>query len=255
MRFDEYLEYLRKVKKRSESTLRQYRSILGEFSEYEPINEENFYRYIDKISADAPKTQQLKLSVVKNYLDWLYNKKKINTERFWVEVEPPRIKPLPHYLSPEELKKFFSVVDSPYYYAIFRFLVNTGLRISELINLNEEDIVFTGSTARIHIKGKGNKERVVQVSSDVVKKLFDVGFFEKKVSARTIQRKMREYLKRAGIERKLTPHSLRHTFAILLMEKGVPLNRIQAILGHESIATTSIYLKLVGDAHKIPEIF
>ena len=108
--------------------------------------------------------------------------------------------------------------------------------------------------ARIRIRGKGSKERVVQVSEEIVLQAKEAGFFSKRVSARTLQRKMKEYLGKAGIKKRLTPHSLRHTFAIILMENGVPLNRIQAILGHESIATTSIYLKLLGETEKLPKI-
>jgi len=251
---DEFLQYLRKVKKRSESTLRQYKAVLQEFSEFYPITEENFHRYLERISSNAPKTQQMKLSVVKNFLEWLRDRGYINADRFWAEAEAPRDKSLPHYMTPDELTRFFDVIDDPYYKAVFRLLANTGMRISELLNLKEEDIDIFGGYARIRIKGKGSKERVVQVSEEIVLQAKEAGFFSKRVSARTLQRKMKEYLEKAGIKKRLTPHSLRHTFAIILMENGVPLNRIQAILGHESIATTSIYLKLLGETEKLPKI-
>ena len=250
----EYLRYLKRVKKRSEGTLKQYKAVLKEFSEFYPISERNFNRYLEKISDNAPKTQQLKLSVVKNFLDWVYERGKISGKRFWKEAEPPRQKALPHYMTPEELKKFFDVIDDPFYKSIFRLLVNTGMRISEFLTLKESDVYVFGDYARIRIKGKGNKERVVQINREVVEEARKAGVFERRVSARTIQRKMKEYLKKAGIEKNLTPHSLRHTFAIALMERGMPLNRIQMVLGHESIATTSVYLKLLGEAEKIPKI-
>ncbi len=250
--YDEYLTYLEKFKNRSKGTLKQYRSILKEFSNY-PLNVEGFREYLDSISKNSPKTQQLKLSVVKGYLEWLYENGKVG-KRYWTGVEPPKVKSLPHYMTREEIERFFGVIDDPYYRAVFRLLVNTGIRISEMLNLSMEDVLISGDTARLRIRGKGSKERIIQLSRDVVDDLFKVGFFGRKVSARTVQRRMKFYLRKAGIKRKLTPHSLRHTFAIIMMENGIPLNRIQALLGHESISTTSVYLKIVGEGDKIPKI-
>ena len=248
-----YLDYLKNVKKRSESTLKQYKSVLKEFSKYK-YRREDFRRYLKDISKNSPKTQQMKLSVVKGYLSWLYSQGYIK-KRFWEDAEPPRSRALPHYFSPEELSRFFSAIDDPYYKALFRFLVNTGLRISEFMALSEEDLQTFGQTVRIRVRGKGSKERIIQVDPEIMEEVINQGILKKKPSARTIQRKMKEYLNKAGIRKKLTPHSLRHTFAILLMEHGVPLNRIQLLLGHESIATTSIYLKIVGEGEKIPKVF
>ncbi len=253
MRIDEYIEYLRTVRRRGPGTLRQYRSVLREFSRF-PLNERGFHEYLRSISTNSPRTQQMKLSVVKGYLEWLYERGRIKGKRFWVEAQYPKEKALPHYLTREELRRFFEVIDDPYFRALFRLLVNTGMRISELLKLEESDVEIVGETARIRIRGKGSKERIVRVSREIVEEAIREGVFDKKVSARTVQRRMKVYLKRAGIERKLTPHSLRHTFAIILMESGVPLNKIQAILGHESISTTSIYLKIVGEGESLPKI-
>jgi len=248
-----YLDYLKNVKKRSDSTLRQYKSVLREFSKYR-YRREDFKRYLKDISKNSPKTQHMKLSVVRRYLDWLHSQGYIK-KRFWEDAEAPRSRALPHYFSPKELSKFFSVIDDPYYKALFRFLVNTGLRISEFMELSEDDIQFFDQIVRIRIRGKGSKERVIQVDPEIMEEVMTQGILKKKPSVRTIQRKMKEYINKAGIKKKLTPHSLRHTFAILLMEQGVPLNRIQSLLGHESIATTSIYLKIVGEGEKIPRVF
>ena len=250
---EKYLDYLKNVKRRSEATIRQYRSVLGEFSKF-PLNSHGFEEYLRSISPKSPRTQQFKLSVVKNYLNWLYERKVIDGERYWDKAEPPKEKALPHYLTVEELERFFSVIDDDYYRSIFRLLVNTGMRISELLRLEKSDVTISGDLARIRIKGKGAKERVINVGVDVIEEALRSGFFDRKVSARTVQRKMKSYLKKAGINRKITPHSLRHTFAIILMERGVPLNRIQAILGHESISTTSVYLRIIGEGERIPRI-
>jgi len=250
-----FIEYLRSVKKRSPSTLRQYKSILREFQRFEPVTESSFRRYLEHISSNAPKTQRLKLTVVREYLDWKADRGEIRAERrFWHEAEAPRAKSLPHYLERHEVEALLEAVDDPYWRALFRLLVNTGLRISELLSLTEKDISISAGLARIRVRGKGNKERVIVTSSDVVLDAMREGVFSKKVSARTIQRRLKAYAEKAGIQKKITPHTLRHTFAILLLESGVPVNTIQASLGHESLSTTGIYLKIASDSIRLPKV-
>ena len=249
-----FIDYLRVVKKRSERTLRQYRSILREFQQFEPVTKSSFLRYLSHISSNAPKTQALKLLVVKSYLNWKADQGLIKGERFWQSAEPPRFKPLPRYLDEGEVKALIGATDDPYYRAVFKFLLSTGLRISELLSLKEDDISITGETARIRIRGKGSKERIIAVSADVVKEAVKAGIFKKRVSARTIQRALRRYAQKAGIKKNVTPHVLRHTFAVLLIEKGVPVNKIQMLLGHESLATTGIYLKIAGESVLVPKV-
>jgi integrase/recombinase XerD len=109
-------------------------------------------------------------------------------------------------------------------------------------------------TARIRIKGKGNKERIINISKELVEELMNSGFFEKKPSVRSIQRAVKRYARKAGIKKKVTPHIFRHSFAVALIERGVPLNKIQALLGHANISTTSIYLKIASEGIEIPKI-
>ncbi|PLV59754.1 tyrosine-type recombinase/integrase [Thermotoga sp. KOL6] len=250
----EYLEYLRVVKKRSERTLYQYHSILKEFSKFEPVTPETWREYLHSISMNSPATQRNKLVVVKNYLNWKVDRGMMNVEnRFWNEAEPPKHHVLPKAIEIEEVRKIIEICDHPMYKAIFKILANTGMRISELINLEKEDISLNDS-ARIRIKGKGNKERIINVTKDLIEELINSGFFEKKPSVRSIQRAVRRYARKAGIKKKVTPHVFRHSFAVALIERGVPLNKIQALLGHANISTTSIYLKIASEGIEIPKI-
>ena len=254
MSVNAFIDYLRVVKRRSDRTLRQYRSILREFQHFEPATKSSFLRYLDHISSGAPKTQALKLLVVKSYLDWKADQGLIKGERFWQSAEPPRSKTLPRYLDESEVQALIRATDDPYYRAVFKFLLSTGLRISELLSLKKSDISIMGETARIRIKGKGSKERIIAVPADVVKEAIEAGVLSRKVSARTIQRALRRYAEKAGIKKRVTPHILRHTFAVLLIEKGVPVNKIQLLLGHESLATTGIYLKIAGESVLVPRV-
>ena len=251
---DEYLEYIKVVKKRSERTLYQYRSILREFTRFEPITPETWKEYLNTISKNAPATQRNKLVVVKNYLNWKADRGLLNIEeRFWNEAEPPRHTVLPKAIELDEVRRIIEACDNPLYRAIFKVLANTGMRVSEIVNLSVHDI-SVNETARIRIKGKGNKERIINISKELVEELMNSGFFEKKPSVRSIQRAVKRYARKAGIKKKVTPHIFRHSFAVALIERGVPLNKIQALLGHANISTTSIYLKIASEGIEIPKI-
>lgn len=247
-----YLEYLRVVKKNSERTIKQYDAILKEFEQFN-LTKEGFEEYLKHISSNAPSSQTVKLVVVKGYLNWLFNQGIVHG-KFWEDAKPPRFKPQPHYLTKEELEKFFSVINKEYYYHLFKLMVNTGMRISEVVNLKPDDITFIEDKAVIAIKGKGNKERSIVVDRKIIDDAIQAGLFKKKRAIRSIQNAFKRYLNKAGIDKEVTPHSLRHTFAILMLEKGVPLNVLQSVLGHESLTTTAIYLKISPKNISVPTL-
>ena len=251
---EKFIEHLRVVKKRSERTIKQYRSILKEFHRFEPVTRKSFMEYLNHISSNAPKTQALKLLVVKSYLNWKADQGLIKGRRFWQSAEAPKVRPLPKYLNISEVRALLSTTSDPYYRAIFEFLLSTGLRISEFLSLQMSDISVSDGKARIRVKGKGSKERVISVPEEVVRKALEAGIFDRKVSVRTIQRALRKFAERAGIKKRVTPHVLRHTFAVLLVDKGVPVSKIQLVLGHESLATTGIYLRMAGEDVFVPKV-
>jgi len=248
-----FLEYLRVVKKRTEGTIKQYHSILREFQKFEPITQSSWNRYLDHISANKPKTQKNKLKVVKEYLNWKADHGLIESDRFWNEAEPPREQNLPKAIDMEEIQKIIDVCDNPYYKALFKLLANTGMRISEALNLTMNDISLNG-VAKIRIRGKGNKERIISVNRTIVEEAIKAGVFNKKVSPRAVQIALKKYAKKAGINQKVTPHIFRHSFAVALIERGTPINKIQVLLGHSNIATTGIYLRVASDTIEIPQL-
>jgi len=141
------------------------------------------------------------------------------------------------------------------YELLFELIQKSGLRISEALSLKVSDIHVVDSVAKsVHVKGKGNKERQVPLpetfgrvfSVSIADKPRDEYLFAKKPGGKPIgQHAVRAYLKKqvekAGIDKKVTPHKLRHTYATTLLEKNVQLIDIMALLGHSSIATTQIY--------------
>ena len=160
------------------------------------------------------------------------------------------------------LKKAWICYSSKRDSAILELLYSSGIRINELVNLTDENIDLLGGT--VIVKGKGKKERLCPLGSYAEKaiqealNLRDEVIFTLKIkqnlktplfinrqgmvlSARSIERMMKKYLLQCGLSSELTPHSLRHSFATHLLDKGAELRAVQELLGHASLSTTQIY--------------
>ena len=129
---------------------------------------------------------------------------------------------------------------------IINLLLDTGMRVSELANLKEENISWQRNC--ITLIGKGKKRRVIPLSN--LAKFYVTQLFAKTKSfpmaMRTIQKYVKIVAERARIRKTVSPHVLRHTFAVTYLHKGGNLRALQGILGHSSISTTDIYLNYSG---------
>ena len=237
-----YLRYVKTHRKVSKSTLKTYESVLKEFIKY-PLTEEGLEKYLEDIESQAEATQERKIVVVKNFLDWLYYRR-ILKKRFWEDVRPPRRKFLPKWLTPQEARRAISLAREPFNY-IFEFLYKTGLRIGELEALTEDRIQKEGEEYILRVIGKGSKERVLRVSSQVFSLLKKAGW-PNLPKRRKIQKEAQRISKEMG--RRITPHIFRHSFAIRLLAQGKPITLVQALLGHSSLNTTAIYTSIQSDA-------
>ncbi|MEW6088894.1 MAG: site-specific tyrosine recombinase/integron integrase [bacterium] len=143
--------------------------------------------------------------------------------------------------------------------AILELFFATGVRISELCNLDMDNLDMSEKIIRVF--GKGAKERMISFDHEATNKAIDaylfvrnerqpknnavfINKFNKRISPRYVEMVFKEYLKKAGIDKKLSPHSLRHTMATMLVENGADLRSVQEILGHTSVATTQIYTEV-----------
>ncbi len=181
---------------------------------------------------------------------------------------PKSKKALPKYLTLEEAQRLLSVIDGPYKerdYAIITLFLNCGMRLSELVSIDYNDIKADGSLV---ITGKGNKERTVYLNeaclkaiADYMKKRPNDGVKDKalflssrnqRISPKTVQHIVYENLDKAGLgDRGLSVHKLRHTAATLMYQHGnVDLLLLKEILGHENLGTTEIYTHITQDAAK-----
>jgi integrase/recombinase XerC len=146
--------------------------------------------------------------------------------------------------------------------AMLETIYSTGVRVSELVDLNFDDVDFLGGM--LHVRGKGNKERLSPIGQTAMlsikkylamrqqdpraasfdaKALF-VNKHGKRLSTRSVRRKLDKYLIQAGLDPAISPHTLRHSFATHMLNNGADLRSVQELLGHQSISTTQIYTHL-----------
>lgn len=143
--------------------------------------------------------------------------------------------------------------------AVIEILFSTGMRVSELCNIKLNNINLQAGI--IKIKGKGDKERIIQICDNEAKKVlkeyfelfseqikktkcFLINRLDKQISEQSVRLMIKKYQKISGIDKHITPHMFRHSFATLLLEEGVDVRYIQHMLGHSSISTTQIYTKV-----------
>lgn len=151
-------------------------------------------------------------------------------------------KKIPAYLDDEEYFEIVRHISKPHHKLAFNLAYNSGLRVSEVVKLKKEDIDF--KSKRIFIRdAKGGKDRVVPLPKGFPQSYLK--YIPMKCGIRALQIAFKSSVIKSGLTKQdLHFHSLRHSFAVRCMERGIPLNQIQVLLGHESISTTSIYLKI-----------
>lgn len=201
-----------------------------------------------------------KLSVLKSFFGWL-TAEEILLRDPTSKIKPPKKeKRLPKALTIEELEMMREACETNRQRAFLEVLYATGCRLSEVQALNKSDINYQTMSCRVI--GKGNKEREVYFSpkamyhlrkyllsrTDECEALF---ITERKpyrrLGDRGIQREIKKIAKMAGIEKSVSPHTLRHTFATLTLNNGADIAAVQALLGHEDPSTTQIYAQLTEE--------
>jgi integrase/recombinase XerD len=179
--------------------------------------------------------------------------------RKWEPIKckrPRKERRLPVVFSKEEIGAFLKGVKNKKHGALFATAYSSGLRLEEVQNLQFGDIDAHRMQIRVR-QGKGKKDRMTLLSEKVLHKLrqyyriyrpssylFEGRTRGKPISCRTIQKVFEENVKRSGISKPVTFHSLRHSFATHLMEQGINLKMLQQLLGHKSLRTTSGYLHI-----------
>ena len=201
------------------------------------------------------KTIGNKIDMLNSLFDWLLLEKHIAESPMTRVEKPVTAATLPKSLTYEEIELVRDVATG-ISKALFEVMYSTGLRVSEVSNLDRSDIDFATRTVTVR-DGKGSKDREGKLSTRAAlvlrqyineRKDFDPWLFRSNFRGRlqkdSIQRYMGILGQKAGLHRKLTPHMLRHSFATHLLDAGVPIEVVQYLLGHESVKTTQIYAKV-----------
>ncbi len=177
---------------------------------------------------------------------------------------PRKSRTLPHFLSSDELGRLLlsPPADSPMGLrdrALLETMYSAGLRVSELVGLNDSDLDFSAGIVRV--RGKGRRERLSPVGSYATRALkrwlhvrrlhareasgatapVFVNRFGRRLTTRSVARMLEKYLRQTGLDARTTPHSLRHSFATHLLDRGADIRSVQELLGHKSLVTTQIY--------------
>ena len=237
---------------------------------FRSIDVSDIYEYLYNKNTKAI-SRARKISSIKSFFNYLCNVAKIIDRNPCVGLEAPKLeKRLPKYLELDEARSLLHSIDGDFKsrdYAIITLFLNCGLRLSELVNINIENI--RGDT--LNVIGKGNKERSVHLNHACLDALSDymkdrhiekvansdrnalfLSKKNKRISPRMIETMVKSYIIKAGLDpKKYTPHKLRHTAATLMHKYGkVDIRTLQQVLGHESIATTQIYTHIDSEEVK-----
>lgn len=221
-----------------------------------------FLTYLKLDKNYTPKAINRKIATLKAYFSFLESEGYIKKTPL-AKIKSAKLgKHLPKVLTENEINSFFEALyKSKDQYnirdrAIFELFYATGMRISELTGLDLEDLDF--EKMMLKVSGKGNKERMVLINASTVKALndylkerpkvnFRALFISKKntrLTPRMIEYIFLKYLKRAGINKSASPHTIRHSFATHMLERGSDLVTIKELLGHENLSTTQIYTNI-----------
>lgn len=268
----EFLRYL-KSKNYSKATIINYGKDLKLFQKYLEIEKINNIKNIDyKVMRGylsflydfdyEKKTVARNLSTIRSLFKYLVKENIISKDPMILIDNPKLDKKLPKVLNNIEVEDILAIPDSNTPLGqrdilILELIYSTGIRVSELVNIKIQDIDFNDK--KIIITGKGNKERIVLFGNvllnklnmylndgrrQLIKKSNDYLILNNqgnKITSRGIELIIDKTLKKGGITYKISPHTLRHTFATHMLNNGADLRTVQELLGHESLSTTQIY--------------
>lgn len=264
----EYIEYLYVERGLSHNTEQAYRRDLTFFIEFmdeqqlasfEELKRSHINLYVRNLRTKefAPTTITRKIASLRGWFKWMSANEIINHDPT-VSLEQPKLsRHLPKVLSTKEIDLIFSFSFSPLEKALLEVLYAAGLRVSELVNLKMENINLKNGYVRCF--GKGSKERLVPIGEQakgalenyldtrevvLIKNNIETEFlFLQENGRQTSRQDVYNFIKSIGLKvnKHITPHTLRHSFATHMLENGADLRVVQELLGHSDVSTTQLY--------------
>ncbi|MHC4444091.1 MAG: tyrosine recombinase XerC [Planctomycetota bacterium] len=218
-------------------------------------------------------TTARKLATLRSFYKFCLKRSYVQTNPLSSIRTPKQDKRLPKFLEEDQVRKLLETPDVATLLgardrAMLETMYSTGIRVSELVDLNLADVDFVGEC--LHVRGKGKKERITPIAptalawirrymdmrrSDPRSVNFDqqavfVNKHGQRLSTRSVRRKLDKYLSISGLDSSISPHTLRHSFATHLLNRGADLRSVQELLGHQSLSTTQIYTHVTTDRMK-----
>lgn len=279
MDIEEYLDYIKYERKLSSETIKNYKYDLDKFisflkskniNSFKDVTLKNIESYLKDISDMNPRSISRNITSINNLFIFLLKNKQIKTNPCEFIDRPKLAKKLPDTLSFDEVSNILDItLKTKFDYrnkAMLEILYGSGLRISELISLTLRDVDLENDIIRCI--GKGSKERIVPINDYEMyflkaymekRELFlvngnnDYLFLNnhgKKMTRQGFLKNLKKILQEKGINKNVTPHTLRHSFATHLLSGGADLRSIQMLLGHSDISTTKIYTHISNEKVK-----
>lgn len=276
---DSFCEYIFNIKGYSENTVISYKNDILEFKDFitskrmapslvgiwDKMICENFVVFLSHQNM-SKKTINRKLSSLRSFYDYLLKNNMVQ-KNFFDEIQSLKVdKRLPALLKNQEIEDMFKSIDKKTIlgfrnYLILELLYGCGLRVSELCNLEIKNIDFSNET--IHVRGKGDKDRIVIMFDDLMEDLYHYLQYERiellrkgnnsesrillinnhggDLTPRGVRVILNGIIEKMGETHKISPHMLRHSFATALLDNGADLRSVQELLGHSDLSTTQIY--------------
>jgi len=282
---ERFLEYLSSGRVASDQTIRAYRSDLEHFEQFleqeevpsiQEVTAQTMHSYFSLLKDEEYEESTLirKLASIRSFFDMFVDTYEELDENPTRKMSYPTVtERLPDYLTEEEMQDLLEAPDPSTLtgqrnQVIIEMVYSTGIRASELHNLNIEDVDQVGRTVRV--QGKGNKERIVPIGGKAIDVMQEYlrswkqegrmlsgtsgplicNKFGKRLSTRGIRRAVSSEAEKAGLSDDVSPHTLRHTFATHMLQNGADLRTLQEMLGHENLQTTEVYTHIADERLK-----
>jgi tyrosine recombinase XerC len=271
---EKFIRYLEIEKNYSRHTILNYRLDLEGFKKFlgatdpEGIDYLLLRKYLAQLRERNLHTRSVSrhLSTLRSFFKFLTREGFLKTNPIASLSSPKPEKHLPQFLTEEEVDKLIAVTSFKDERglrdrAILETFYSTGMRISELVGLGVDDVDFIGGIVKV--RGKGKKERIVPIGDHAISAIR--GYLEKKekqteaiflnkngrrITDRGVRIIVSKYIRLASIRQGISPHTLRHSFATHLLNRGADLRSVQELLGHANLATTQIYTHLTTERLK-----
>lgn len=282
---DKFINYLKIEKNASEHTIVNYSIDLRDFAAFsggagssrgetsvESVNYLFLRKYLARMKEKnySKRTVARKLAVLRSFFKFLYREGYIKTNPSSGIYTPKLDKKLPIFLDTNEVSRLIEAPDEKDLTglrdrAVMETLYSTGMRVSELTHMSLNDVDFIGGVVKVF--GKGKKERLAPIGDKALRsiraylgKRGPAGLTDKKavflnkgggrLTDRSVRRIIEKYIKRVSTREGVSPHTLRHSFATHLLDRGADLRSVQELLGHMNLSTTQIYTHVTTERLK-----